>query len=264
MKDLWQRVAVAFVGIPVALAAVWVGPPVLAVLLSLVGAVCWFELTAIFEEAQARPDHYLALAAVAFAPPVLWWQGVDGILLWVIFVLVGAMLWRLLTFGESSISGVGATVFGSLYIGLGFSSALAIRLFVGGRWFLLSLLILIWVSDTSAFAIGKALGKTRLAPKISPGKTWEGALGSLVVVVAVAVFLPGAGDFRGIFKVLFALVVWLAALVGDLFESSLKREAGLKDSGSLLPGHGGLLDRLDSLLLAAPAAYGFLLLIGLR
>lgn len=264
MKDLWQRVAVAAVGMPIALAAVWVGPPALVLLLILVGVVCWRELTAIIGPSRAGAQYYLGMTAVALVVLAFWWHGADDILPWLMVAVAAVIIWRLIRFEQSSFTGVRATVFGSCYVGLGLGAGVGIRVFDGGRWLLLALIVLIWVADTSAFAIGKIFGKTRLAPRISPGKTWEGALGSLVVVVAMALLLPGTGGFRGIFKVFFAALVWLSALVGDLFESSLKRGAGIKDSGSVLPGHGGFLDRLDSLLLAAPAAYSYLLLIGVH
>lgn len=262
--NLWQRVAVALVGIPVAIAAVWTGPPALVILLALIGAVCWLELAGIAGISRIGVGYHLGTAAAALGPAALWWRGAEGILIWLIVLTLGVTLWRLLAFEDSSLAGVSAIVFGSVYIGLGLGAGLLMRMLAGGRWLLIYLLIIIWVADTSAFAIGKALGRTKLAPKLSPGKTWEGAVGSGLVVVAVALLLPGTAGLRGIVKVIFALVVWLAALAGDLFESSMKREAGLKDSGSMLPGHGGFLDRLDSLLLAAPAAYIYLLLIGVN
>lgn len=260
--NLWQRVAVAFVGIPVAIGAVWAGPPALVLLLALVGAVCWLELAAIADIPRAGVGHRLGTAAAVLAPPALWWRGPEGVLIWLTVLILGVTLWRLLAFEQTTLAGVGAVVFGSVYIGLGLGAGVLMRMLDDGKWLLLYLLVLIWVADTSAFAIGKAFGRTKLAPKLSPGKTWEGALGSGLVVVAVALLLPGTAGFRGTLRAVFALVVWSAALAGDLFESSMKREAGLKDSGSLLPGHGGFLDRLDSLLLAAPAAYLYLLLIG--
>lgn len=130
-----------------------------------------------------------------------------------------------------------------------------------GAWIMLFVAVCIWSTDTFAYFTGRAIGKHKLAPKLSPGKTIEGALGGLIgAVVAGGLFgrwihLPpiagiGVGIIAGIFGPL-----------GDLFESALKRELGLKDFGKLMPGHGGALDRFDSLLFAAPAAYLFLRLV---
>ncbi len=153
-----------------------------------------------------------------------------------------------------------------------------------GALYLLFLMLLVWCGDISAYYVGRAMGKHKLAPRISPGKTWEGAAGSVLGAVALGLLLfhfigPIANGFRGIHllqspvvgdevKPSFALApVWLvvsfavcvnvAAQLGDLVESALKRGAGVKDSGTLLPGHGGVLDRIDALLFALPVGLIF-------
>jgi phosphatidate cytidylyltransferase len=131
---------------------------------------------------------------------------------------------------------------------------------------LLLVLGLVWIADTAAFFAGNAFGRHRLAPSISPGKTWEGVAGAIAAALAYAVIfaLPGAplsAYARGAgWAFYLGAVVLLCAvsIVGDLFESALKRRAGVKDSGSLLPGHGGVLDRLDSMLSTLPVAAGLL------
>lgn len=132
-----------------------------------------------------------------------------------------------------------------------------------GGWFLVSLLALIWFADIAAYFTGKAFGRHKLAPKISPGKTWEGAIGG-VAAATIWVFLSQywEGSFGAVLATrwsmaaVLVIAVLLAALsiVGDLFESLLKRRAGVKDSSQLLPGHGGVYDRIDALLPVAPIA----------
>ncbi|WP_297162473.1 phosphatidate cytidylyltransferase [uncultured Porphyromonas sp.] len=122
---------------------------------------------------------------------------------------------------------------------------------------LLAIFIFIWVNDTGAYLVGSRWGKRRLAPNISPKKTVEGSIGGLLLVLLSAVVLrlllfPELSWLR---ILLIATVVAVFGTIGDLFESSLKRQAGVKDSGKLIPGHGGILDRIDSLLLAVPAVY---------
>jgi phosphatidate cytidylyltransferase len=131
----------------------------------------------------------------------------------------------------------------------------------GGQW-MLFVLILIWVADIAAFFVGRRFGRMRLAPEVSPGKTWEGALGGAAVSALVAI--AGAGWF-GVAPAVFVplcVVAVVFSVVGDLTESLLKRFAGLKDSGTLFPGHGGVMDRIDSVTGAVPVLYFGLVALG--
>ncbi len=132
-----------------------------------------------------------------------------------------------------------------------------------GAWFLVSLMALIWFADTAAYFTGKALGKHKLAPRVSPGKTWEGAVGGvLAATVWVAISSLWAGSFGDVLLqrwpwwsvLLIAVLLAAISIVGDLFESLLKRRAQVKDSSNLLPGHGGVYDRIDALFPVAPMA----------
>lgn len=124
-----------------------------------------------------------------------------------------------------------------------------------GESLILLLLFLVWGADTGAYFSGKALGKHKLMPKVSPGKTLEGLAGGLLTCVAIALlyaFFRELSLTATVFLVLLAVITAMASVLGDLFESMFKRERGIKDSGTLLPGHGGILDRIDSLTAAAP------------
>jgi phosphatidate cytidylyltransferase len=146
--------------------------------------------------------------------------------------------------------------------------AAIVALFKVSPVYLLSVMALVWIADIGAYAAGKAFGKNKLAPSISPGKSWEGAIGGgiAVIVIASATILFGGAAFADTFAVrtqtslgwpatlaILALIV-AASVVGDLFESQLKRRAGFKDSSNLLPGHGGVLDRIDALIPVLPLA----------
>ncbi|MSQ78404.1 MAG: hypothetical protein EXR21_01840 [Flavobacteriaceae bacterium] len=124
-------------------------------------------------------------------------------------------------------------------------------------------LVLTWTNDTFAYLTGRWLGRTPFVPKLSPKKTWEGTIGGFLCAVAMGGFYSywKLGDIE-ISYLFFGAVISIAATCGDLFESKLKRLAGVKDSGTLLPGHGGFLDRFDALFFTAPAAYLFLILVG--
>lgn len=154
------------------------------------------------------------------------------------------------------LAAAGATVLGVVYVGGLLSHLVLLRGVGAGQELTLLAIVGTWLTDTGAFFVGRSLGGRRLVPALSPGKTVSGAIGGWVAgflgvlltsVFLLAIPLPKAA--------LLAAVVPIAAQLGDLLESSLKREAGVKDSGKLLPGHGGVLDRFDSLMLVAPAVY---------
>ena len=122
-------------------------------------------------------------------------------------------------------------------------------------WWLLGVMGLVWMADISAYFAGRKFGKTKLAPSISPGKTWEGVAGAMLgVTVYVLVVMMGSGLEQRYSIFLYAIAGVAFSVIGDLFESAIKRQAGVKDSGALLPGHGGLLDRIDALTSTLPLA----------
>lgn len=127
----------------------------------------------------------------------------------------------------------------------------------------LSIFFIIWMNDSAAYVIGSLLGKHKLAPKISPNKTWEGAIGGLVASLVLVWLLPHSYlPFTALERTFLALIVVIFSTLGDLFQSKLKRSVDIKDSGDILPGHGGILDRIDSMLFAFPAVFIYLGIIG--
>lgn len=166
---------------------------------------------------------------------------------------------------QAMLPSLGNSIIGQLYIAVPLALTIRLTLVVDpfssmtqyNGLLLLAIFIFIWVNDTSAYLVGSRWGKRRLAPNISPKKSVEGSIGGLILVLLSAVILrlllfPELSWLR---ILLIAAVVAIFGTIGDLFESSLKRRAGVKDSGKLIPGHGGILDRIDSLLLAVPAVY---------
>jgi phosphatidate cytidylyltransferase len=147
---------------------------------------------------------------------------------------------------------LGAHTLSILLVGVPF--AVLVHLRAQDLWLLLGFFVLLWSNDTGAYLVGKTLGRTKLLPAVSPGKTVEGTVGGAVFSMGVAWVLQTQGSGPPWTPwILAGAIVALTGTVGDLLESALKREAGVKDSGALMPGHGGLLDRFDALLLAAPA-----------
>jgi len=146
------------------------------------------------------------------------------------------------------------SIFGVLFLSWTLSHLILLRLLPVGPWYMLFLCAVVWVGDSAAMYVGKSLGQHKLAPAISPGKTWEGAIGGIIggvgtAVVSAGCWLPHLLLWQCI---VLGLCISLTAQLSDLAESMLKRYAGIKDSGGLIPGHGGMLDRIDSLLFAAP------------
>jgi phosphatidate cytidylyltransferase len=197
---------------------------------------------------------------------------VVGVLLFLLYllpgmapwILVAALLWWLtatwlvLTYPESSEHW--SSVIYKLAIGLlillpAWQGLVLIKLEPMGNWLIFAVMILVWGADIGAYFSGKAFGKRKLAPKVSPGKSWEGLYGGLAACLLIT---AGVGIFRGwsfgeiLFALVCAAIVVAVSVVGDLTESMFKRKSGIKDSSNLLPGHGGVLDRIDSLTAAIP------------
>jgi phosphatidate cytidylyltransferase len=158
---------------------------------------------------------------------------------------------------DQSVKDAALALTGMMYIGLTLGYLVAVRLLQQGEWLLFFLLLVTWAADTGAYYVGTLYGQRRLAPRISPKKTIEGLAGGLFAALLIAfaarwTFLSDLSNWDGL---VLALLLTVAGLWGDLVESTIKRSVGVKDSGGLLPGHGGMLDRLDSLLFTAPTFY---------
>ena len=165
--------------------------------------------------------------------------------------------------GGDGFSETAVSVFGILYVGLTMGHLLLTRALPDGVFLIFFVALVTWAGDTGAYYAGITFGHTRLAPAVSPNKTVEGLIGGCLLAVAAAVaarysFLP---IFTAAEAACLGVVLTLAGLAGDLSESMLKRSAGVKDSGALIPGHGGVLDRLDSLLFTAPTYYYYMTLV---
>ena len=276
MSELTKRTLFALAAVPVALGIVYLGGPLLAALLSVMAGIGAWEL---FRMARARGIDAMDWVGIPFAAAVPWavWATLDGrieiplsVPAVAALVVLAAAIW------ERGIEGrplavVGVTLFGVLYTGVMLSFGLAIRYHefadpagvapASGTALVLLPMLLTWASDTGAYFFGRLFGRHKLIRAVSPGKTVEGAIGGLVLSVAVCwayvhwVLAPwGHLALEPVGIVLFGILVSVAAQIGDLAESLLKRDAGVKDSSGIIPGHGGILDRFDSLLFVLPVA----------
>jgi phosphatidate cytidylyltransferase len=222
----------------------------------LAGAWEWSAFLGPSGRPGGRLERFLFVAVIAVVLVVGWIATRDpAVLLGVLWVAaawwVVALLWILR--GPAAVNRFAAWTSGILVLvpaGLGLAR-LRVDLVDGAHW-TLYLLVLVWAADTGAYFAGKALGRHHLAPHVSPGKTWEGVAGGLALAGAFALFGAYWLGVPWLPMVLGSLVVAAFSVVGDLTESLLKRFAGVKDSGHLIPGHGGIMDRLDSITAAAP------------
>jgi phosphatidate cytidylyltransferase len=182
----------------------------------------------------------------------------------VIAILTLASLGWHLVFRQVRLSDTAITVFGAVYVGFALSHIVLIRALDAGTIFVLATIVSVWVNDVFAYLVGSSIGRHKLAPKISPNKTWEGFIAGTFFTTAVWVgvyFVTDSGLALG-HLVLIGVLASAAAVIGDLAESRIKREVGIKDSGAALPGHGGFLDRFDSFLLVAVVVFYALEFLG--
>lgn len=249
----------------VTLVCVFVGPLTTMLLIAAEAWLCCSEFYRICRMGGRMPNETLGLACALLFPLAAYARGLLACMFVIFVLLMAAACWYVFT-PRANVADVAVTVFGPLYTSLSFSSLVLIRVFdpgLAGAAVTLSVMFSVWVNDAFAYFVGSAIGAHKLAPRISPNKSVEGFFGGLVgsVLVWVILALFFIPEFEVGYAIACGLVVGIAGVVGDLFESRLKRGVGVKDSGNILPGHGGLLDRSDSMLFASMVAF-FLLLFG--
>ena len=255
------RVLSALVLLPIVIATIWWLPPWATLALAEIVVVLAFaEYAGLVARLGARLPVAVTGSGVVVSCAALAWEGSEGseahVVLMAATIVVGSITVGMGRRGAEALQDVSAALFALLYLGLPLGALVAIRM-EGGREVLLLLLACVMTSDTAQYYGGRAFGRRSLAPAISPKKTVEGAVaglvaGTLAMVVIGEWWLPAVEPAGR--ALLGATVVGLG-LVGDLFESGLKRSAGVKDTSGVIPGHGGVLDRVDSLLFATPFYY---------
>ena len=250
------RIIAALAGIPPVLAAVFFAGPVpfgaIVLALALVALHEYLKLCAV--EPLIKAGVLACAVVVLLAVPV---GGAPGVGAAALLALALLSLWRV-TDPARRFRGLAEGVLGLCYIGYAMGCLWLLRMETprGASWLFL-VLAATWAGDSAAYFIGSRFGRRRFSPNLSPNKTWAGSLGGLAGSVAGGLLsLPlFAGDVPAVFLAAASLAVGLTGQLGDLFESLWKRAKGVKDSGNLIPGHGGILDRIDSLLIGIPVAY---------
>lgn len=262
---LMTRVATAFILMAIILVLIWT-PMLRMALAAFITALVAVGLFEFFGLARARGIEPETLGGVFLGSAITFsgfWarqEIIDTVLIFAVMVLATLHLFR----RKHTFSGLSVSIFGMVYLGWIPAQFLAMHGLPGqGPGLTMALLVSVIGSDTGAYFVGKSFGARKLAPKISPNKTWEGAAGGVAMAVAAMLVLYGlryAGwshlpDWPLAMYVLSGVLLAVVSQLGDLMESMLKRDAGRKDSGKLFPGHGGVLDRCDGLLFASPVLY---------
>jgi phosphatidate cytidylyltransferase len=265
LRDFGVRTASALaVGAVLLVTLLFGGVWALAAVTALIAALATAELYALARRERRLPNELFGLVAVIALPFAAAAWGSDGVLPVLAWLVIASLGWHV-AFRIVRLADTAVTVFGALYVGFGLAHLVLIRELPRGMAVALVMIIGIWANDVLAYVVGSAFGRHRLAPRISPKKSWEGlaagTLGTLLAWViggAIADLGLAPGALAGI-----GLAASVASVTGDLAESRIKREAGVKDSGRLLPGHGGFLDRFDSFILVAVVTYYAVQIAGL-
>lgn len=257
-----SRILVAIPGIALAIAAIMVGNPLFAIVLALVAAIAVFEYLNMIAPLDPLPlPTYVGAVAMVMLPGLFGVIDFDvaerGVIAGIAVTFIGAalMAFTLADRGEVTMR-VGVSAFGALYIGVPLGLFVALREHPHGAGAVTNILVGTWAFDTFSYFGGKLWGRHKVAPRTSPNKTVEGLVAGVIggtLAVAVAGLYMDWLDAPE--SIVIGLIVCAVAYVGDLFESLIKRDIGVKDSGSLLGGHGGVLDRFDALLFTAAAGY---------
>lgn len=273
---LAKRIITGIVGGAITIGIIYEGSWLFFFMMILLAILGWHEYCNLVRKLEANLAERLGIVWIICFFSAYWYNSEKIMVL----LAVVAMLWILLrtVIFHKKIKPVDSayTVYGLLYVSGGFLAMLALRngpiasyitdsfssvMLEPARFLMFLLIFSTWASDTFAFAVGKLKGKNKLCPAISPGKTQEGALGGFIGTIVVAVIFSLIFQFSLLHAFVIGIIIAIAAPLGDLVESILKRVCQVKDSGTLIPGHGGVLDRFDSLLFAAPAVYVYLMLI---
>lgn len=238
------------------LAGLFFFPIVFVGIVTLFGAVGVWEICRALELRRIRVPLVPTLAGALVLPFSAYFGGAEGLAVSAVFSVLGLFLWRALDPAPDAAKSLMAGTFTVLWVPFMLSFAMLLMRAEGGFLVIATLLLLVVANDTFGYLIGAFFGKHAMAPKISPKKSWEGFGGSIggafVVGGLCAVFLLGQPLWIGL---ALAVAIVASATAGDLAESMIKRELGVKDMGTILPGHGGVMDRLDSIVFASPVAY---------
>jgi phosphatidate cytidylyltransferase len=267
---LRTRVIVAAILLPVGLVIIYIGDWVFSAFVALIVGLAAWEYSQIFRGSCYQPATAIAIAGAAAFALGRAWNGFDSAPLLISLILIISMSYHMLAYerGRDQAGADFAVTFSAaIYIGWLGAYLISIRALPEGFWWLLLVLPSVWLADSGAYFIGRSFGRHKLSPRLSPKKTWEGYFGGVLVGTLGAIGLMylwqiWAGSAFSITPLQAGLLGFLLSTIttlGDLGESMIKRQSGVKDSSNLIPGHGGVFDRIDSWLWAALIGYYFII-----
>ena len=236
-----------------------------AIYLAALSAICAGEFYYMLRSDAKLPNEVLGIVASASFPLAMWLFGINGVVVMVSLFIIVLLVWYVFWL-HARIVDVAVSLFGAFYTGLLMSAAMLIRMSVPDYWggvLILGIFASVWGNDAFAYLIGSKFGKHKMTPQVSPKKTWEGFFAGLVFSMAfwcLFPLIPGV-EMNIVQSLVFGAICGVLGVIGDLVESRIKRNAGFKDSGTIMPGHGGLLDRCDSQFLVTLGA-SMLLIFG--
>ncbi|MDA3859999.1 MAG: phosphatidate cytidylyltransferase [Melioribacteraceae bacterium] len=269
MSNRITRIIVALLAIPFLLGLSYWGEIPFLIFTLVIGLVSFYEFSTMVKNKNIFVCNLIGFISVALIISNAYFHlfQLDVFLLSAIPLLLLIELFRN---KESAINNLSATLLGIFYAGFFSATLIGIREFyvdvplsyTNGGFIIITIFITLWMTDSAAYFIGSAIGKNKLFPRVSPNKSWEGAIAgfvfAIITLVVLKIFLLNFLNWVDI--IAFGVIIGIFGQVGDLIESLIKRDAGVKDSSNIIPGHGGIFDRFDSLLFSAPIIYLYLVL----
>jgi phosphatidate cytidylyltransferase len=262
---LGKRVLVAAIGLPIGLAAVYVGGYFYSGLITLILSLAAYEYARLFITGGYRPSIFLVVSGTALLAAFRAINGFQSGPLLISLVLLAAMAYHLIAYErgrEQAGTDFAITAAGPLYLGWIGAYLISLRDLPDGMWWVLLVLPAVWLADSAAYFVGRRFGRHKLSPRLSPGKTWEGYWGGVIAGTLGTCLLAwiyqhwSAGPLvTPLTGAVLGFVLSLVTPLGDLGKSMIKRQVGVKDSGHLIPGHGGVFDRIDTWLWAGVIGY---------
>lgn len=271
LSNTSTRIIVSVIAIPILLLLAYLGEIFFVLFVLLISSASYLELSLMAKKKGANPNLIWGVIGVLIIIYNHYEHYIDVKLILILWFII-LLLLELFSKKQSPILNIGTSLLGLVYFGFFGSSLVGIRefypqlgdLYLRGGWMIISIFATIWICDSAAFFGGKALGKHKLFSRVSPKKTWEGAIFGFVFAIATMILAQQTVLSFIIINsaIVIGIIIGLFGQIGDLVESLLKRDAEVKDSSFLIPGHGGIFDRFDSLFFTSPLIYIYLIYFG--